>query len=149
MSKVEKGKRKQDNRSPQTDYEQGKEKRKMGNDLEFDVCERLSAAMDDYKLKVSTTLTAIEMVEEPTTRELRTWMMTMAKNQVGGLSCIANIVSDVVEEMHCIASRLREKEQEVEGLKEELAAQANTVSNVVKTKEKIEIKASRRIWRKG
>jgi hypothetical protein len=114
----------------------------MGSDMEFDVCERLNAAMEDYKLKVSTTLTAIEMVEEPTTRELRTWMMTMAKNQVGGLNCIANIVSDVVEEMHCIASRLREKEQEVVGLKEELAAQANTVSNVVKTKEKIEIKAS-------
>jgi hypothetical protein len=142
MSTVEKGKRKQDQRSPQSDFEQANPKRKMGDDMEFDVCMRMTTAMDDFKLKVSTTLTAMELDDDPSPKDLRMWIMTLAKTQVGGVTCIPNIMSEVVEEMHCLQTRLREKEEEVVGLKEELAAHGNTVRNVVVTKEKLEAKAS-------
>jgi hypothetical protein len=49
MSIAEKEKRKQDQRSPQADFEQANPKRKMGDDMEFDVCMRMTTAMDDFK----------------------------------------------------------------------------------------------------
>jgi hypothetical protein len=141
MPGSEKGKRKLENRSPQTEFENLSKKR-MGEDMEFDVCSRLTTAMDDFKLKVSTTLTAIEMDEDPSTRDLRMWVMSLARSQVNGVECLANVVSEVVMEMHSLDAKLKEKENEVEMLKEELGVTRVAVKAVAATKEKLEIKAS-------
>jgi hypothetical protein len=141
---AEKVKRKNDDRSPQDDSEQAKAKKRFGDDSDFDVCTRLTTAMDGYKLKVSTILTAMEMDEEPSCKDLRMWIMNLAKAQIGGLDGLANIVSDVVEEFHNLEGRLSEKEGEVSKLQEEIREQSNVVSGVVKTKEMIEVKASSR-----
>lgn len=146
MAGAEKGKRKQDQRSPQVDFDQGKgRKKRMGEEdmeQEFDVCSRLTEALDGVKVSVSTILTAMEVKEEPSCEDLKRWMVALAKNQVKGLEGLGNIVSEVVMEMHELESRIKGKDHEIQGLKEELASQSQVVKAVSQSKEKIEVKAS-------
>jgi len=146
MAGGEQGKRKQDQRSPQIEYEQERQnKKRMGvEDMEheFDVCSRLTDAIEGIKVSVSTILTTMEVKEEPTCEDLKRWMVALAKNQVKGLEGVGNIVAEVVMEMHGLESRIKGKDREIQGLKEELESQSNVVKAVSQSKERIEIKAS-------
>jgi hypothetical protein len=141
----DKGKRKQDERSPQSEYGERVAKKRMGDEeMEqgFDVCTRLTEAMDKFKVSVSATLTTMEVNEEPTMEDLKKWMVSMAKHQVRGMEGVANIVAEVVMEMHKMEGTIRVKEGEIKRLKEEMEDQKTVVKTVSQSKDAIEVKAS-------
>jgi hypothetical protein len=72
------------------------------------------------------------------------WVMSLARSQVNGVECLANVVSEVVMEMHSLDSKLKEKDDEISRLKSELGEQRVAVKAVAVTKDKIEIKTSSR-----
>jgi hypothetical protein len=143
MTGADKGKRKQDERSPQSEYEVRVAKKRMEDmDTGFDVCSRLTEAVDKYKVSVSGTLTAMEVKDNPTNEDMKKWIVCMAKHQVRGLEGVANIVAEVVMEMQKMDGTIKEKDSEIKRLKEEMNDQKNVVKTVSQSKDNIEIKAS-------
>ena len=137
------GKRKQEDRSPQYD-EQVRKNRKMGNDMEssFDFCQRMSNIMDNYKTKVSTTLTMAEMESNPGCGDIKAWMVSLARHHMKGMDDMACMLTEMHEEMDNLNTELKGKDKKIRELQEELAAQDTVVKAVVVTKDKIEVKAS-------
>jgi hypothetical protein len=116
----------------------------MGNDMDssFDFCERISAIMDSYKTKVSTTLTMAEMESNPTAVDIKTWVVSLARHHMKGMDDMACMMTEMHEEMDNLNSEMKGKDKIIKELKEELAAQDTVVKSVVVTKDKIEVKAS-------
>jgi stress response protein YsnF len=137
------GKRKQEDRSPQYD-EQVRKNRKMGNDMEssFDFCQRMTNIMDNYKTKVSTTLTMAEMENNPGCGDIKAWMVSLARHHMKGMDDMACMLTEMHEEMDNLNTELKGKDKKIRELQEELAAQDTVVKAVVVTKDKIEVKAS-------
>jgi len=137
------GKRKQEDRSPQYD-DQVRKNRKMGNDMEssFDFCQRMSYIMDNYKTKVSTTLTMAEMESNSGCGDIKAWMVSLARHHMKGMDDMACMLTEMHEEMDNLNTELKGKDKKIRELQEELAAQDTVVKAVVVTKDKIEVKAS-------
>ena len=139
------GKRKVDDRSPQ--HEQGDPARKVmrnGSDMDssFDFCQRLTDSMDKYKAKVSATLTLMDMESNPGPGEFKTWMMALARTQVGGMDEMACLVTEMYSEIERLEKEVHGKEKEIRMLKEDMTEQGKVVKAVVVTKDKMEVKAS-------
>ncbi len=134
------GKRKQEDRSPQND-DKARKNQKMGNDS-FDFCQRVSSIMDNYKTKVSTTLTMAEMESNPGAADIKAWMVSLARHQMKGMDDMACMLTEMHEEMDKLNSEMKGKDKVIRELQEELAAQDTVVKSVVVTKDKIEVKAS-------
>ncbi len=64
-----------------------------GSDLDstFDFCERLTSMMDQYKGKMTATLTLMDIEKNPGMTEIKDWMMALAKHQISGMDNIYNI----------------------------------------------------------
>jgi len=135
-------KRKVGDRSPQTIDEPALRKMRTEMEVSFDLGIKLTDAMEDFKMKVSTTLTAMELDSNPSNVDLKKWMMTLAMTQINGMDSLANIVSEVMTDMAGLDKDLKGKDKDVKDLKEELAAQVTVVKSVVVTRDKIEVKAS-------
>jgi hypothetical protein len=137
----EKGKRKE--RSPQeSDSEVRKTLRLEDMETSFDFCQRMTKMMDDYKAKVSTTLTLMDMESNPSNDDIKKWMASLAKTQMSGMDEMACMVTEVVGEMDTMQEEVKEKEKEIRKLRELLDEQSSVVSSVVVTKDKMEVKAS-------
>jgi hypothetical protein len=137
----EKVKRKE--RSPQEE-ENSRKNARMENDMEesFDFCQRLTKVMESYKEKVSTTLSLMDMESKPSNDDIKRWMTALAKAQVNGMDEMANMMSEVVEEMDNMQQEVKAKDKEIRKLREQLEEQSTVVSSVVVTKDKLEVKAS-------
>jgi len=143
MSTKDKGKRKVDDRSPQANTEEPSLRRmRVEMETSFDLCSRMTTAMDDFKLKVSTTLTCMAMDSNPSNLDLKAWMEALANTQVCALDNVTNLMSEIVTEMETLNKDIKGKDNEIRELKEELKAQSTVVKAVVVTKDKIEAKAS-------
>jgi hypothetical protein len=137
----EKGKRKE--RSPQeSDSEVRKKLQLEDMETSFDFCQRMSKMMDDYKAKVSTTLSLMDMESNPNAADFKKWITALAQSQVGGMDEMACMVSEVVSEMDSMQEEVKAKDKEIRKLRETLDEQNSMVSSVVVTKDKLEVKAS-------
>jgi hypothetical protein len=67
------GKRKGDQRSPQHEVDPARKVMRNGSDLDssFDFCERLTSMMDQYKGKMTATLTLMDMEKNPGMTEVK------------------------------------------------------------------------------
>jgi len=141
-----KSKRKLTDRSPQQESESARpriEKSSKDMDIGMDYCERLSTIMDDVKVKVGTTISAMELAGEAATAgQFGRWMETLVSTLIGGMEQQSSIVSDMGMEIGVVRDMLKKKEEEVRKLKEEVRDQEVAVKAVAKAKESIEIKAS-------
>ena len=99
-------KRKLADLSPQAESESVR--RKMENVSGIDYCEKIQAIMEDVKVKLGTTLTAMELSgDQPTAGEFKYWIGTMVGTLMGGLENQACVVSDMAMEMSVMRERLR------------------------------------------
>jgi len=139
------GKRRMDDRSPQHDQNDPARKvMRNGSDMDssFDFCQRLTDSMDKYKAKVSATLTLMDMESNPGPGEFKTWMMALARTQVGGMDDMACLVTEMYSEIERLEKEVHGKEKEIRMLKEDMTEQGKVVKAVVVTKDKMEVKAS-------
>jgi hypothetical protein len=140
-----KSKRKLSDRSPQV--ESGSIRMRMGSEevSGMDYCEKLQGIIDDVKVKVGTTLTAMELAgETPTASEFKTWIGTMVGTLMNGMDCSFSVVSDMAMEISVVRETLRKKEAEVKEMKDAIRDQDSVVKEVAKAKDRVEIKASAR-----
>jgi hypothetical protein len=137
------GKRKLTDRSPQQESDSARpriEEMEIGG---MDYCEKLSGIMDDMKVKVGTTFSAMELAgEEVTTAQLGFWMQTLCGTLMGSMEQQSSIVSDMAMEMSVMREELKRKGEEVKKLKDDFRGQEVAVKAVAKAKENLEIKAS-------
>jgi hypothetical protein len=90
----EKGKRKV--RSPQEgDDEVRKNFRLDKMETSFDFCQRMTKMKDAYRKKVGMTLALMDMENNLSNNDIKTWVMA----QVNGMDEMASMVTEVVEEM--------------------------------------------------
>jgi hypothetical protein len=109
----------------------------------MDYCEKLQGIIDDVKVKVGTTLTAMELAgETPTASEFKTWIGTMVGTLMNGMDCSFSVVSDMAMEISVVRETLRKKEAEVKEMKDAIRDQDSVVKEVAKAKDRVEIKAS-------
>ena len=138
------GKRKGDQRSPQHEIDPARKVMRNGSDLDssFDFCERLTSMMDQYKGKMTATLTLMDMENNPGMTEVKDWMTALAKHQITGMDNMACLVTEMYTEMENMEKELHGKTMIIKELQQEIEAQDKVVKSVVVTKEKIEVKAS-------
>jgi hypothetical protein len=131
-------------RSPQHGYDPASKVRRNGSDMDtsFDFCQRLTDSVDKYKAKVLVTLTLMDMESNPGQGEFKTWMMALAKTQVGGMDDMACLVTEMYSEIERLEKEVHGKEKETRMLKEGMTEQEKVVKAVMMTKDKIEEKAS-------
>ena len=135
-------KRKLTDRSPQQESDSARMRmEEVVGGMEY--CEKLQLIMDDTKVKVGTTFSAIEMAGEgATTGQFGRWLETICSTMLGGMEQQCSVVSDMAMEMQVMKEALKMKDEEVRKLKEEVKDQVVAVKAVAKAKENIEIKAS-------
>jgi len=137
----ESSKRKLADLSPQVESDSAR--RKMENVSGIDYCEKIQAIMDDVKVKLGTTLTAMELSgDNPTAGEFKMWLGTLVGTLMGGLENQASIVSDMAMEMGVMREALKMRDTELSGVKTLIHEQEKVVKEVVKAKDKVEVKAS-------
>jgi len=136
------GKRKLTDRSPQQESVSARPRIAMEVDgMEY--CEKLSVIMDDMKVKVGTTFSALEIAgDEATVGQVSAWMQTLCGTLMRGMEQQSSIISDMAMEMGVMRMALSVRENEVKKLKEDFRDQEVAVKAVAKAKENIEIKAS-------
>jgi len=109
----------------------------------MDYCEKLSGIMDDVKLKVGTTIAAMELAgEEATAGQFQRWIGTLCTTLLGGMEQQCSVTSDMAMEIGVMREAMRRKEEEVKKLRVDIREQEVAVKAVAKAKENIEIKAS-------
>ena len=137
-------KRKLTDRSPQQESESARLRLEDSTmDTGMDYCDKLTVIMDDTKVKVGTTLSAIEMAgEDATAGQFGRWLDTICNTLLGGIEQQSSVVSDMAMEMSVMREALKMKDEEVRKLKEGFKDQEVAVKAVAKAKENIEIKAS-------
>jgi hypothetical protein len=134
-------KRKLADLSPQVESDSAR--RKMENVSGIDYCEKIQVIMEDVKVKVGTTLTAMELSgDQPTAGEFKLWLGTLVQTLVGGMENSASVVSAMAMEMGVMREALKARDVEVGGLKTLVKDQEKVVKEVAKAKDKVEIKAS-------
>jgi hypothetical protein len=137
----ESAKRKLADLSPQVESESAR--RKMENVSGIDYCDKIQVIMDDVKVKLGTTLTAMELSgDQPTAGEFKGWIGTLVQTLMGGMENQASVVSDMAMEMGVMREALKVRDIEVGGLKTLITDQEKVVKEVAKAKDKVEIKAS-------
>ena len=138
-------KRKLTDRSPQQESESARPRVDTG-EMEIggmDYCEKLSVIMDDAKVKVGTTIAAMEIAgEEATAGQFQRWIGTLCTTLMGGMEQQCSVISDMAMEIGVMREALRRKEEEVKMLRVDVREQEVAVKAVAKAKENIEIKAS-------
>jgi hypothetical protein len=134
-------KRKLADLSPQAESESVR--RKMENVSGIHYCEKIQAIMEDFKVKLGTTLTAMELSgDQPTAGEFKYWIGTMVGTLMGGLENQACVVSDMAMEMSVMREALKVRDKELAGVKTLITDQEKVVKEVAKAKDKVEVKAS-------
>jgi hypothetical protein len=136
-----KHKRKLDNRSPQA--ESDSVRMRMDDSTGIDYCDKIQVIMDDTKVKVGTTLTAMELAgDQPSAGEFKTWINTLVATLMIGMEGQASVVSDMAIEIGVMREAMKVRETEVSGIKTMVKEQEGVVRDVVKAKDRVEVKAS-------
>jgi hypothetical protein len=137
----ESSKRKLADLSPQV--ESVSARRKMENVSGIDYCDKIQVIMEDVKVKLGTTLAAMELSgDQPTAGEFKNWIGSLVHTLMGGMDNQASVVSDMAMEMGVMREALKQRDIEVSGMKTLITDQERIVKDVAKAKDKVEIKAS-------
>jgi hypothetical protein len=134
-------KRKLDNRSPQGESESVR--MRMEDATGIDYCDKIQVIMDDTKVKVGTTLAAMELAgDQPTAGEFRGWINSLVSTLMNGMEGQACVVSDMAMEVSVMREAMKVRETELNGVKSMVKEQEAMVKEVVKAKDRVEVRAS-------
>ncbi len=129
-------------RSPQEGDDEGRKNLRLDEmETSFDFCQQMTKMMDAYREKVGTTLALMAMEKNPSNNDIKKWIMALAKTQVN-MDDMACMVTEVVEEMDTMQKEVKNKDNGIRKLREQLDEETTMVSSVVVKKDKLEVKAS-------
>ncbi len=94
-------------------------------------------------METSFDLALMDMENNPSNNNIKTWMMALAKTQVNSVDEMACMVTEMVEEMDTMQEEVKNKDKVIRKLHKQLDEQQTmVVSSVVVSKDKLEVKAS-------
>jgi hypothetical protein len=116
---------------------------RMETEIGIDYCDKIQVIMDDVKVKVGTTLAAMELSgDQPSAGEFKGWIYSLVSTLMNGMEGQASVASDMAIEIGVMRETMKVREAEVSGIKTLVTEQESVVKEVVMAKDRVEIKAS-------
>ena len=116
---------------------------RMETEIGINYCDKIQVIMDNVKVKVSTTLAAMELSgDQPSAGEFKGWIYSLVSTLMNGMEGQASVASDMAIEIGVMRETMKVREAEVSGIKTMVTEQESVVKEVVMAKDKVEIKAS-------